>query len=136
MLPTVPALLEALTTRATSVLEKLDRLPIEQIGNDLGQALAGANAVINSRKLRGAVDETQAALAAVRKTAEHLDGEIAPQLSAALRVTSTTMKYAGDIVALNSPSISRWSACLGSWPPRRARCGSWRTIWSVTRRFC
>ena len=103
VLPTVPAPLEALTTKATSVLEKLDRLPIEQLGRDLAQAAAGANALINSRELQGAVAEMQAALAAVRKSAERLDGELAPQLSEALRATSTTMKYAGDIVALNSP---------------------------------
>ncbi len=103
VLPTVPAPLEALTTRATSVLEKLDGLPIEQIGKDLGQAVAGANTLIGSRELQGAVAEAEAALSGFRKTAERINTQIAPELSAALRETTTTMKYASDVVAENSP---------------------------------
>jgi paraquat-inducible protein B len=103
VLPTVPATLEALTTRATSILEKVDALPIERIGADAAAAVAGASAVINSKELIAAIAETQAAAAAVRQGAERLDREIAPQLSAALRETAATAHGAGEIVAENSP---------------------------------
>ena len=103
VLPTVPAPLEALTTKATSILDKLDHLPIEQIGKDLGQAVARVNAVVNSPELQGAIADSQAAVAAVRKVAERLDGEIAPQLTAALRATAATMNHTSEIVAVNSP---------------------------------
>ena len=103
VLPTVPAPLEALTTKATSILDKIDAMPIEQIGKDAAQAVASANAVVSSKELTGAIAETRAALAAVRQTAERLNVEIAPELSAALRETAATAKYAGDIVSENSP---------------------------------
>ncbi len=103
VLPTIPTSLEALTARATSVLEKFDRLPIEQFGKDLAAAAAGANALINSRELKSAVGEGQAALAALRRTAEHLDGPVSAELSAALRATAATMGYAGDLVSERSP---------------------------------
>ncbi|HYN79523.1 MAG TPA: MlaD family protein [Lamprocystis sp. (in: g-proteobacteria)] len=103
VLPTVPAPLEALTTRATSILDKIDAMPIEQIGKDVGQAVASANAIISSKALTGAIAETQAALAAVRQTADRVNVEIAPELSAALRETTATAKYAGEIVSENSP---------------------------------
>lgn len=117
VLPTIPAPLEALTTRATSVLEKLDRMPIDQIGKDAAATIAGASALINSPQLKGAVTETRAALAAVRATAEHLDGPVAAELSAALRATATTMGYAGDIVSERSPfyiEMKRMMADIGA----------------------
>ena len=110
VLPTVPAPLEALTTKATEVLErmtsilaKVDAMPLEQIGADAAQAVASANAVVASSELKEAIAETAAALTAVRETAEQLNTRIAPELSETLRQTTETLKYAGDIVAENSP---------------------------------
>ncbi len=110
VLPTVPAPLEALTTQATAalgqvknILDKVDALPIEGIGKELQETLGGANAVVNSAELKGSVVEAQAALEEMRKTAETLNTVIAPELSTALRQTTETMKYAGDIVVDNSP---------------------------------
>ncbi|WP_295384233.1 MlaD family protein [uncultured Thiodictyon sp.] len=103
VLPTVPTSMEALTTRANSILDKLDGLPIEQIGRDVAAAAASAKTIVGSPELKGAIAETAAALAALRQTAERLNGEIAPELAAALRATTATMKDASDVVAENSP---------------------------------
>jgi paraquat-inducible protein B len=110
VLPTVPAPLEALTTmathaleRMTSILAKVDAMPLEQIGNDAAQTVATAQALVASPELETAIAETAAALAAVRETAEGLNTRIAPELSETLRQTTETLKYAGDIVSENSP---------------------------------
>ncbi len=103
VLPTVPAPLDALTTKANSILDKLDALPIQQLGQDAAGALAGANALIGSKELRGAIVEAEAALAALRQTAERLNTQIAPELSTALRDTSATLKSANAIVSENAP---------------------------------
>ncbi len=103
VLPTVPAPLDALTTKANSILDKLDALPIQQLGQDAAGALAGANALISSKELRGAIVEADAALAAFRQTAERLNTQIAPELSTALRDTSATLKSANAIVSENAP---------------------------------
>jgi paraquat-inducible protein B len=103
VLPTVPAPLDALTTKANSILDKLDALPIQQLGQDAAGALAGANALISSKELRGAIVEADAALAALRQTAERLNTQIAPELSTALRDTSATLKSANAIVSENAP---------------------------------
>ncbi|MBS1201852.1 MAG: mammalian cell entry protein [Chromatiaceae bacterium] len=110
VLPTVPAPLEALTTQATealdqvrSILGKVDALPIEGIGREARETLAGANTVVNSAELKGTIKEAQSSLMEVRKTAETLNAVIAPELDTTLRQTTETMKYAGDIVAANSP---------------------------------
>jgi paraquat-inducible protein B len=104
VLPTVAAPLEALATKANSILDKIDAMPLEQIGKDAAATVANANALIGSKELKGAIVEAQAALAAVRQTAARLDTEIAPELRAALQATTATANYAGDIVATNSPT--------------------------------
>jgi paraquat-inducible protein B len=103
VLPTVPAPLDALTTKANSILDKLDALPIQQLGQDAAGALASANALLSSKELRGAIVEADAALAAFRQTAERLNSQIAPELSTALRDTSATLTAAGAIVSENAP---------------------------------
>ncbi len=103
VLPTVPTPLEALATRATSILDKLDALPIEQIGRDVAAAAANANAVIGSKELKGVIAETAAALAALRQTAERLNVEIAPDIKATLLATTATMNKAREVVAESSP---------------------------------
>ncbi len=103
VLPTVPAALELVATRVTSILEKVDGLPIEQIGKDLGETLAHANRVVGSPELAGAISQAQSALAEVRKTADRLNVAVAPELSATLTQATSTLKSAEDIVAENSP---------------------------------
>lgn len=110
VLPTVAAPLDALTTKATTALEqinsilgKVDSVPIEQIGKDAGETLASANAVISSSELKNAIAAVEAALEEVRLTAQTLNTRTAPELDTTLRQATETLKYAGDIVAENSP---------------------------------
>ena len=69
------------TTRVTNILDKVDALPIEQIGKDTAEAVAHANRIVGSVELKGAIAEMQTALAEVRKTAERLNVDIAPELA-------------------------------------------------------
>lgn len=103
VLPTVPAALDLVTTRVTSILDKVDALPIAQIGKDTAEAVAHANRIAGSDELKGAIAEMQSALAEVRKTAERLNADIAPELSQTLTQANSTLKSAEDIVAERSP---------------------------------
>jgi paraquat-inducible protein B len=103
VLPTVPAALDLVTTRVASILDKVDALPIEQIGKDAAEAMAKTNRIVGSEELKGAIAETQAALAEVRRTAERLNVEIAPELSTTLTQATATLKSAEEIVAERSP---------------------------------
>jgi paraquat-inducible protein B len=110
VLPTVPAPLEALTTKATDALDrindilaKVDGMPLEQIGVDAGAAVAAANDLVGSPELKSAIVELEATLSSVRATAEQINTQIAPELSETLRQTTQTLKSAGNIVTENSP---------------------------------
>ena len=50
-LPTVPTAMEEMTTSLTQLLGKLEKLPIEQIGSDLRDTVAGAKGLMNSAEL-------------------------------------------------------------------------------------
>jgi paraquat-inducible protein B len=103
VLPTVPTAFDVVTTRVASILDKLDRFPIEQIGQDAQETVANANRIVGSPELKGAITESQAAFAEVRKVAERLSGEIAPSLETTLAQATSTLKSAEQVVAENSP---------------------------------
>jgi paraquat-inducible protein B len=102
VIPTLPAQLEALTTKLTNLLDKLDRIPLDQIGQDLGQTVAGANALVNSPELKQAIIELEGTLAEVRATAGQLNDRIAPELAETLQQTSATLKGASALMSDNS----------------------------------
>lgn len=110
VLPTVPAPLAALTTKATdtldqvtSILAKLDSVPIEQMGRDAADTLAGAKAMVAADALQGVFTEVEGALSAVRETADRLNTEIAPGLAETLNQTTATLKDAQAVVSDRSP---------------------------------
>jgi paraquat-inducible protein B len=103
VIPTRPGSLEAITTQLASVLEKLDAIPIEQIGRDLSETAAGANALINAPELKGAVVELEATLAQVRATATRLDRELGPELTRTLRESTATLERAQALLSDRSP---------------------------------
>ena len=103
VIPTRPGSLEAITTQLASVLEKLDTIPIEQIGRDLSQTAAGANALVNAPELKGAVVELEATLAQVRATATRFDRELGPELTKTLRESTATLERARALLSDRSP---------------------------------
>jgi paraquat-inducible protein B len=102
VIPTLPASLEALTTQITNILDKLERLPLDQIGEDLSQTAAGANALVNSPQLKRTLVELEGALAGARATAAQLNDRIAPELAVTLQQTAATLKATSATMSENS----------------------------------
>lgn len=102
VIPTLPAQLEALTTQIANILDKLERIPLDRIGEDLSQTAAGANALINSPELKRTLVELEGALAGARATAEQLNDRIAPELALTLQQTAATLKATSATMSENS----------------------------------
>jgi paraquat-inducible protein B len=67
LLPTVPGPLDELQSQLSRIATKLDKIPFDEIGNNLNKTLAGANALV--ARLDGKVlPEMQEALGAAKKT--------------------------------------------------------------------
>ncbi|MBK1718677.1 intermembrane transport protein PqiB [Thiocystis violacea] len=103
VIPTLPGSLQELTTKVTNVLDKVDAIPLDQIGRDLSATAAGANALVNSTVLKQAIVELEGTLAQARGTAERLNQEIAPELANTLRESSATLKNAKSMISDRSP---------------------------------
>ncbi|MEA3275588.1 MAG: MlaD family protein [Pseudomonadota bacterium] len=102
VIPTVAAPLEAMTTKATKFLDRLQKLPLEEIGNDLRDTMKGAKAIANSEALKRSITELDLALKQVRETARAFDKDVTPELNAALGQARQTLKAAEGVVAPNS----------------------------------
>ncbi|AFL72120.1 intermembrane transport protein PqiB [Thiocystis violascens] len=102
VIPTLPAQLEALTTQLANILDKLERLPLDRIGEELSQTVAGANALINSPELKRTLVELEGALVGARATAEQLNDRIAPELALTLQQTAATLKATSATISENS----------------------------------
>jgi paraquat-inducible protein B len=130
--PTVPTSMEEITTSLTHLLKKLEKLPIEQIGNDLRDTVQGANRLVNSAELqssireldetlkqaqlfaetltqvitpelRSAVSNLNATLNHTRKLTQHIDRAAVPQLDATLKEAQATLKSIKGAVSKDSP---------------------------------
>ena len=106
-LPTVPTPLEEAQAKAAKFLAKLDQADLTGLVESLRRAIDGLAAVTNSAPLRQALetlpaavegvravtDDTRAALASVRKLAEHVDAQVAP-LGGDLQVVTAGLRDA------------------------------------------
>ncbi len=103
VVPTVPAPLEAITTKVNKILSAVDAFPIDKIGDDLSATLAGTRAIVDSTALNNAIKELELALAQIRRTAGQLDKDIAPELAATLRQARQTLANANALIEPEAP---------------------------------
>ena len=82
--PTVPTAMEEMTTSLTQLLNKLEKLPIEQIGNDLRDTVSGAKRLINSAELQQSVIALDQTLNQAQTFVATLNTDIAPELKTAV----------------------------------------------------
>ena len=89
--PTVPTAMDEITTNLTQLLKKLEKLPIEQIGNDLRDTVAGAKQLINSAELQQSVTALNQTLDQAQKFVAALNTGIAPELKSAVSNLDTAL---------------------------------------------
>jgi paraquat-inducible protein B len=102
VLPTVPAPLEAMTTKVNAFLDKVQGLPLDEIGNDLRDAVRGIKGIVSSKQVTGALAELEPTLKQVHDTALALEENALPELEAALRQARTVLKSADGVVSPDS----------------------------------
>jgi len=82
-LPTVPTAMEEITTSLTALLKKLEKLPIEQIGNDLQDTVSGAKRLVNSPDLQKSVTALNETLNQAQIFVAALNTDVAPEIKTA-----------------------------------------------------
>ena len=92
-IPTVPTSMEEITTSLTALLKKLEKLPIEQIGNDVRDTVQGAKRLVNSAELQQSVAALNKTLVQAQEFAASLKTVIAPELKSAVANLNSTLKH-------------------------------------------
>jgi len=87
-IPTIPTPLEEITKSVTNIVDKLDRIPLEQIGNDLRDTMA---------HLKKSSEQLQ-------KLMQNIDEKVAPAATATLEKTETTLTKVGRLLDAESPT--------------------------------
>ncbi len=115
-LPTTPTAMERLGEKGEQIVEKLAELPIDEMLEDVRQALQSLRSILESEDLRGAIsgarratsavpptlDDARSTLAEVRKTLDAVSGETrdtATQLRDTLARARTTLDRAEGTLA-------------------------------------
>ncbi|MGD9046152.1 MAG: MlaD family protein [Desulfobacterales bacterium] len=102
-LPTIPAPLQVITARVNELLNKLDTVPIEKIGKDLGDTLANVKRLSESKELLEAVQALNATLKETRQLVQKLDSKVAPEISSTLDQAQKTLVSVEGTLGQDSP---------------------------------
>ena len=109
-IPTIPAPMEMITASVSQLLNKIEKLPLEEIADSLRNTMQGAERLITSKELRQSVVELNATLVNARKISADVNTTITPelysaisQLNNALQQSQKTMAEVGNSVNQNSP---------------------------------
>jgi paraquat-inducible protein B len=103
VIPSVPSSTQAIIQAVTRFVKRLDQLPLEEIGRDLQQSLAGVEQLVNGPDLREAAASLGRIMAALETTAQSLNSDTVPGLNAALAEMKTVLKDLDQWVSADAP---------------------------------
>jgi len=102
VLPTIPAALEQARASVQRVLQKLEKVPIDQIGEDLRQTVQGLNQLVNSPELQRSLRALNGTLEASRSLMRTVNSDFMPELNATIKQADRTLAAAEGILAKDS----------------------------------
>jgi len=102
-MPTIPAPLQIITARVNELLSKLESVPIEQIGKDLGDTLQNVKRLSESRQLLEAVQSLNETLQHARQLMQNLDSTVAPAIGSTLDQAQKTLVSVEGTLGKDAP---------------------------------
>jgi paraquat-inducible protein B len=110
--PTTPTPFEEIGSKVTQLVAKIDKIPIEQIGNDLRDTMQGAKRITNSPELMETVKSLNAAVKELQLLTADLRTRTAPEMNATLQQAQASLAAAGHVLESGSPLQSRLKEAL------------------------
>jgi len=102
VIPTLPTALEQVRANVTRVLNKLEQLPIDQIGEDLRQTVQGLNQLVNSPELKASLRAWNGTLQASQRLMRDVNSDLMPELNATVKQADRTLAAAEGVLAKDS----------------------------------
>jgi paraquat-inducible protein B len=103
LFPSVPSTSREIMQGATRFLKKLDQIPLEAIGKDLQNTMAGMDKLVNSPDLRDAVQSLGDILNELKTTTQTLNADTVPRINTALAEMATVLKNLDGWVSADAP---------------------------------
>ncbi len=91
VIPTLPTPLEEIRASVISVLAKLEKLPIEEIGKHLESSMAGIDRLVNSPELAQAIVNLNGTIEDSRTLVRNLDAQVAQEAALTLEQAQITL---------------------------------------------
>jgi paraquat-inducible protein B len=97
---------EEIKTSLTQMLRKLEKLPIEQIGSDLRDTVAGAKRLINSAELQDSITALDETLNQAQKFVTALNTAVAPEMKTAVSNLNSALIQAQKLTKNLNSNVS------------------------------
>jgi paraquat-inducible protein B len=106
--------LDDITASLNAIMAKIEKMPLEQIGQNLNQTLHGAGAALNSPELTQALARLNATLRTVQSLVQHIDAGATPALKRLPAVVDDLQATLAQVRSL-AASVSAGSAGDGKF---------------------
>ncbi|MBC2734137.1 MAG: MCE family protein [Desulfobacteraceae bacterium] len=103
VIPALPSSSQEIMQGVTRFVKKLDQLPLEAIGKDLQNTMAGMDRLVNGPDLRDAVKSLRDILDELKTTTQTLNADTVPRINTALAEMTTVIKDLDGWVSADAP---------------------------------
>ena len=110
--PTVPTPMEEISTKFMNILQKIDSLPIDQIGKDLRDTVHGAKQIAESPDILEAIGNLNATLAETRLLVSDLRTKVTPEINTVLEEARQSLANAEQMLNADSPLQVKMNTAL------------------------
>jgi paraquat-inducible protein B len=110
--PTVPTPMEEISTKFMNILQRIDSLPMEQIGKDLRDTLHGAKQIAESPEILNAIRNLSATLEETRLMVSDLRTKVTPEINTVLEGARQSLANAEQMLNADSPLQVKMNTAL------------------------
>jgi paraquat-inducible protein B len=103
VLPTKPAPLEELASKANRILSAVETIPFEELGTKLTHTITAIGELAEAPALRGALVELENSLQQMHQVLKHIDQQTAPELDQTLNELQRTLKETHFLLDADAP---------------------------------
>lgn len=110
--PTTPTQLEEIGTKVSQLVAKLDKIPLDEIGQNLSATLKGARHVVNSPELMETMRSLNAAVKELQLLTAELRTRTAPELNATVEQARKSLAAVESTLGADTPLKNRLTTAL------------------------
>ncbi len=106
VLPTIPSTLDTITSTLTRVFDKLEAMPLGEIGEDARDTVRALKQLIGSPEVAQGISAFSAMMQEGERAGQRINSELIPALANTLQRSHKTLDNLGGLVAPTSPLYS------------------------------